>query len=102
MPDAVITSSSAAGRLLGLSMLSPSAGRVTDDLITYGSGLDIVERPVEKAETGKAPRDIADLVVAVKRGRRLLDHGDPEAAPLEVTDRLIAIRRAGPDEARVT
>jgi voltage-gated potassium channel len=96
--DAVITSSSAAGRLLGLSMLSPSAGRVMDDLITYGSGLDLIERPITKAEAGRAPRDLADLVVSVKRGHRLLDHDDPEAAPLQPTDRVIAIHRTGPQD----
>lgn len=94
--NAVITSSSAAGRLLGLSMLSPSVGRVMDDLITYGSGLDLIERPVTKAEVGKAPREIQDLVVSIKRGHRLLDHDDPEAGALQATDRVIAIHRAGP------
>lgn len=94
--NAVITSSSAAGRLLGLSMLSPSVGVVMDDLITYGSGLDLIERPVTKAEAGCAPRDLHDLVVSIKRGHRLLDHDDPEAASLQLTDRVIAIHRAGP------
>lgn len=94
--NAVITSSSAAGRLLGLSMLSPSVGQVMDDLITYGSGLDLIERPVAGAEVGRAPRDLNDLVVSVKRGSRLLDHDDPEAGPLQSGDRLIAIHRAGP------
>ena len=49
---------SAAGRLLGLSVLSPSAGQVMEDLIQQGSGLDLVERPVIKAEVGKGPREI--------------------------------------------
>ncbi|WNI16718.1 potassium channel family protein [Actinacidiphila sp. ITFR-21] len=94
--DAVITSSGAAGRLLGLSMLSPSVGRVMDDLITYGSGLDLIERPVEPSEVGKAPRELRDLVVSVKRGQRLLDHDEPEAAPLRATDHVIAICRDSP------
>ncbi len=94
--DAVITSSSAAGRLLGLSMLSPTVGQVMDDLITYGSGLDLVERPVEKSEVGRSPRDLPDLVVVVKRGHRMLDHDDSEAAPLQALDRVITIHRAGP------
>ncbi|WUV81328.1 potassium channel family protein [Streptomyces sp. NBC_01476] len=98
--DAVITSSSAAGRLLGLSMISPSAGRVMDDLITYGSGLDLIERPVTRAEVGKSPRDLADLVVSVKRGHRLLDHDAQEATPLQATDRVIAICRSGPGRPR--
>jgi voltage-gated potassium channel len=90
----VITSSGAAGRLLGLSVLSPSVGRVMDDLITYGSGLDLVERPVEPSEAGLAPREVGDLVVQVKRGGELLDHDDPRAGPLREGDRLITIVRA--------
>ncbi|MFJ4847682.1 MULTISPECIES: potassium channel family protein [unclassified Streptomyces] len=91
--DAVVTSSGAAGRLLGMSMLSPSAGEVMEELITYGSGLDLIERPVTKAEAGRSPREIGDLVVAVKRGHRLLDHDDAEAAVLRLTDRVIVIHR---------
>ncbi|MEU4092506.1 potassium channel family protein [Streptomyces sp. NPDC026673] len=91
--DSVVTSSGAAGRLLGMSMLSPSAGEVMEELISYGSGLDLIERPVTKAEAGLSPREVGDLVVVVKRGHRLLDHDNPEANPLQLTDRLIAIHR---------
>ncbi|WP_434975496.1 potassium channel family protein [Streptomyces mesophilus] len=94
--DAVITSASAAGRLLGLSVLSPSAGTVMEDLIQQGSGLDLVERPVIKAEVGKSVRETEDLVVSVLRGHRLLAYDDPSASPLQLTDRLITIVRATP------
>ncbi|KUO21362.1 potassium channel family protein [Streptomyces dysideae] len=94
--DSVITSASAAGHLLGLSLLSPSAGRVLEDLIQQGSGLDIVERPVTKAEVGKNVREIEDLVVSVLRGHRLLGYDDPQAESLQLTDRLITIVRASP------
>ncbi|MFH8567699.1 potassium channel family protein [Streptomyces sp. NPDC017993] len=92
--DSVITSASAAGRLLGLSVLSPSAGTVMEDLIQQGSGLDLVERPVVKAEVGKSVRDTDDLVVSVLRGHRLLGYDDPTASPLQTADRLITIVRA--------
>ncbi|MFH8472276.1 potassium channel family protein [Streptomyces sp. NPDC018000] len=92
--DAVITSASAAGRLLGLSVLSPSAGTVMEDLIQQGSGLDLVERPVIKAEVGKNVRETDDLVVSVLRGHRLIGYDDPAASPLQLTDRLITIVRA--------
>ncbi|TJZ50135.1 potassium channel family protein [Streptomyces piniterrae] len=92
--DAVITSASAAGRLLGLSVHSPSAGIVMEDLIQQGSGLDLVERPVVKAEVGKSVRETDDLVVAVLRGHRLLGYDDPAAGPLQATDRVITIVRA--------
>lgn len=96
--DAVITSASAAGRLLGLSVHSPSAGAVMEDLIQQGSGLDLVERPVVKAEVGKSVRETDDLVVSVLRGHRLLAYDDPEASPLQSTDRLITIVRAAPTD----
>ncbi|MFE4368507.1 potassium channel family protein [Streptomyces sp. NPDC056835] len=92
--DAVITSASAAGRLLGLSVLSPSAGTVMEDLIQQGSGLDIIERPVIKAEVGRNVRETEDLVVSVLRGHRLMGYDDPAASPLQLTDRLITIVRA--------
>lgn len=94
--DAVITSASAAGRLLGLSVLSPSAGTVMEDLIHQGSGLDLIERPVRKAEVGRGVRETEDLVVSVLRGHRLLAYDDPHASPLQLTDRLITIVRAVP------
>ncbi|MFC7305869.1 potassium channel family protein [Streptomyces monticola] len=94
--DAVITSASAAGRLLGLSVLSPSAGTVMEDLIQQGSGLDLVERPVIKAEVGRTPRETDDLVVSVVRGHRLLGYDDPAVGKLQLTDRLITIVRATP------
>ncbi|MER5727749.1 potassium channel family protein [Streptomyces sp. NPDC002138] len=97
--DAVITSASAAGRLLGLSVLSPSAGTVMEDLIQQGSGLDLIERPVKKAEVGKRVRETEDLVVSVLRGHRLLAYDDPHASPLQPTDRVIAIVRAAPPTA---
>ncbi|SNX62541.1 voltage-gated potassium channel [Streptomyces sp. TLI_55] len=94
--DAVITSASAAGRLLGLSVLSPAAGMVMEDLIQQGSGLDIIERPVIKAEVGRRPRETDDLVVSVVRGHRVLGYDDPAVGTLELTDRLITIVRATP------
>ena len=88
-----MTSSSSAGRLLGLSILSPQAGSVMEDLLTVGSGLDLAERPVTRAEAGRSPRECEDLVVAVVRGRRVLKFTDPEVAVLQLTDRIITVRR---------
>nr|WP_202500290.1 potassium channel family protein [Streptomyces sp. SID5476] len=94
--DVVITSASAAGRLLGLSVLSPAAGMVMEDLIQQGSGLDIAERPVIKAEVGRGVRETEDLVVSVLRGHRVLGYDDPSIGELQLTDRLITIVRATP------
>ncbi|WP_354644991.1 potassium channel family protein [Kitasatospora camelliae] len=94
--DVVVTSSSSAGRLLGMSMLSPHAGSVMEDLLTYGHGLDVEERPVTRAEAGRSPRECPELVVAVVRGRRVLNYTEPEAETLQLTDRLIVIKPATP------
>lgn len=91
--DSVVTSSGAAGRLLGLSLISPSAGQVMEDLIQQGEGLSLFERPVTKAEAGRSPRECDDLVVSVIRGHRLLNFDEPEAAVLQPLDRVVVIRR---------
>lgn len=74
---------------------------VMEDLIQQGSGLDIVERPVVRAEAGKKPRETEDLVVSVVRGHRVLGYDDPSVGTLQLTDRLITIVRVTPG-ARVT
>lgn len=91
--DSVVTSSGAAGRLLGLSLISPSAGQVMEDLIQQGEGLTLSERPVTKAEAGHSPRECKDLVISVIRGHRLLNYDDPEAAVLQPLDRVVVIHR---------
>lgn len=98
--DEVITSAGAAGRLLGLSVLSPAAGVVMEDLMSQGSGLDLVERPVTKAETGLGPRETDDLIVSVVRGHRVLGYDDPAVGVLELTDRVITIIRVPPPAER--
>jgi voltage-gated potassium channel len=92
--SAVVASSSAAGRLLGMSMASPNVASVMEDLLTYGNGLDVVERPVTKPEVGRPARDSSDLVVAVIRGHRMINFDEPDADSLEPEDRVIAVRRA--------
>ena len=89
----VVTSSGSAGRLLGMSTFSPNAGAVLDDLLTVGSGLDMVDRAVTEAEVGTAPHDCGDLVVAVVRAGERLSYADPRVAALRDGDRVIAIRR---------
>ncbi|WP_406343597.1 potassium channel family protein [Streptomyces sp. NBC_00648] len=94
--DTVVTSSSSAGRLLGVSTVSPHMGAVLEDLMTYGTGLNLVERPVTKNEVGQSPRHSSDLVVAIVRGRQVLDYTDPQAATLQFADRLITIKQTVP------
>ncbi|MEU9668932.1 potassium channel family protein [Streptomyces bobili] len=92
--DTVITSSSSAGRLLGVAMVSPTVARTLEDLMTLGSGLDLVERAVTQQERGKSPRASTDLVVAIVRGKDLLDFADARFTELQAGDRVIAVSRA--------
>ena len=50
--DSVITSSDAAGRLLGLATNSPNMVSVVEDLIAFGHGLDLVERDSRRTRWG--------------------------------------------------
>lgn len=88
--DSVITSSEAAGRLLGLATEAPRLVRVLEDLLSTGEGLDISEREVRPDEVGsrsKLPPD--ELIVAVVRDQELLRFDDPRAQALQAGDRLV-------------
>jgi len=87
----VVVSSDAAGRLLGISTIRPSAARVMADLLDRGHGLDLAERAVEEAEVGRSAREAAGAVIAVLRDERLLAADDPEAGRLRPGDQLILI-----------
>jgi voltage-gated potassium channel len=90
--NSVITSSSAAGRLLGLATTAPDIADVLEDLLTVGAGLDIVERPVEDHEVGPLEQlRTRNPVMAVARGGELLRFDDPRAAQLERGDSLVEV-----------
>jgi voltage-gated potassium channel len=88
----VITSSSSAGRLLGLATTTPDVAQVLEDLLSVGAGLDIVQRPVTDAEVGPLEElRSRNPVVAVARDGRLLRFDDPEAAQLAPGDALVEV-----------
>ncbi len=89
--DQVVVSSDAAGQLLGISTIRPSAARVMADLLNRGHGLDLTERAVHPDEVGRAARDAAGAVIAVLRDERLLAADDPGAGRLQPGDQLILI-----------
>ena len=90
--DAVITSSDAVGRLLGLSTLSPELGTVMEDLLTYGQGLEVAERELLVPEVGKQPQQLPDQVIAVVRDGQVHRYFDPVVTQLARGDRLIVVR----------
>ncbi len=87
--NAVITSSEAAGRLLGLAALSPLVSHVFEDLLVHGAGLEIIEREVHSAEVGQAPAG-GDQIIAVVRGGVAMPFD--AAAALTATDRVVVVR----------
>jgi voltage-gated potassium channel len=89
--DSVITSSDAAGRLLGLATDSPRTVHVIEDLITAGHGLDIVERLVTPGEVDRPLQSIGVPVLAVVRGGKLLHYNNPDAAELRAGDVLVYV-----------
>ncbi len=91
--DSVITSSGAAGRLLGLATETPKLVTVLEDLLAVGGGLDIIEKPVSEEHAGRplADYDRRKLAVAVIRNDDLLRFDDPRTDHLEVGDRVICL-----------
>lgn len=92
--DSVVTSSESVGRILGLSSVSPSLGKVLEDLLTTGAGLEVAERDVQPREIGKSPRLCGDQVIAVVRDGVVHRFFDPAVTQLQRGDRLVVIRSA--------
>ncbi len=93
--NAVITSSEAVGRLLGLSAVSPNLGIVIEDLLSSKEGLEVGERQVTRDEVGKSSDEVrGERVVAVVRNRTLRRFYDPTVATLETGDQVVVVRHA--------
>jgi voltage-gated potassium channel len=96
--NAVVTSSEAVGRLLGLSAVSPHLGTIIDDLLTSNEGLEVGERPVTKEEIGRSPSEVeGERVIAVVRNKTLRRFYDPTVAKLEAGDQVVVVRQAAED-----
>ncbi|HEY9410593.1 MAG TPA: potassium channel family protein [Jiangellaceae bacterium] len=88
----VVTSSDAVGRILGLATVSPALGRVLEDLISTGEGLEVAERSVTPREEGKTPKQLDDVVVSVIRDGTVLPYHSPAIGHLVRGDKLIVVR----------
>ncbi len=94
--DSVITSSSAAGRLLGLATDTPRLVEVLEDLLTVGDGLDLVQHEV--GPDGAPDRAKGDLLVAIVRDDDVLRFDDPQVRTLQQGDRMLCLRSNRTDE----
>lgn len=95
--DRVITHAESAGNLMSLSLLSANVGAMIEDLMDTGKGLEVVERPITRAELGRAPADIqaeGDLVLAVVRGSDVIRFDEGAVRVFQPGDRVVVIRKA--------
>jgi voltage-gated potassium channel len=92
--DAVVTSSDAVGRMIGLSSLSPTLGAVMEDLLSVGDGLEVAERDLLVQEVGRQPQSLPDQVIAVVRDGAVHRYFDPTVTQLVRGDRLVVVRPA--------
>lgn len=92
--DAVITSSEAAGRMLGMAAEQPEVGRVVEDLLRTGSGLDIADRPVRPEEVGTLVGGSGTRVLAVVRDGHVRRYDEATLGPLRHGDRVITVQSA--------
>ncbi|MCB0911293.1 MAG: NAD-binding protein [Propionibacteriaceae bacterium] len=93
--DAVVTSSDAVGRLMGLSSISPQLGEVIEDLLVAGEGLEVTQRLVTRDEEGRRPDELEDeKVLAIIRNRTLRRYYETGEDTLRTGDEVVVIRKA--------
>ena len=92
--NTVVTSASAAGRLLGLGTSAPEVVETLEDLLSSGSGIDLVAEVVGDAEAGpisEADRRCGGPVLMVYRDGRSLRRGDPELEAVRPGDKVVHV-----------
>lgn len=89
--DVVITSSDAAGRMLGVAIQSPAVSALIEDFLVYGRGLDLYERRVTPEEVGRSVRECGEVVVAVVRDGEVMTYADPRVTELSPEDRVVVV-----------
>lgn len=95
--DIVIPTAESAGRMLGLSLTSPIAGHIVEDLLEPNHGLEIAERPVAPDEVGASPESLSArsiIVLAVVRGADVHRFDARSIPTLEAGDRIVVISPA--------
>lgn len=97
----VIPTAESAGRLMGLSLLSSTAGEIMEDLLDSGRGLEVMEREITRDELGMSPADLdasGQIVLAVIRKGVAHRFDTNDITRLEPGDRLVVIRHNPPEK----
>jgi voltage-gated potassium channel len=90
----VVVSSANAGRLLGMSTSAPPLIEVVEDLLTPGTGMALGMRSAVRAEVGKMPRDLPEVVIALYRRGKVESVAGDGARAVETGDMVIYIKDA--------
>jgi voltage-gated potassium channel len=93
----VIPTAESAGRLMGLSVISNTAGEIMEDLLDSTRGLEVVERDITREELGLSPSQLdasGQLVLAVIRGGVAHRFDTDVIRQLESGDRLVVIQNS--------
>lgn len=93
--DNVIPTAESAGHLMALSLVSPEAGELMEDLLDSRHGLEIAQRPISKEELGLSPHEVnstGEVVLAVIRGGEARRLDTSSIRVLEKDDQLVVIR----------
>ncbi len=91
----VIPTAESAGQLMGLSLISSTAGEIMEDLLDSGRGLEVAEREITREELGRSPADLdahGQIVLAVIRKGSAHRFDTDAITRLESGDRLVVIR----------
>ena len=82
---------------MALSLISPVAGTLMEDLLDSGRGLEIIQRTISKAELGVSPGEIdaqGEIVLAVIRDGTTHRFDVSDIRVLQKGDELVVIRHA--------
>ena len=93
----VIPTAESAGRLMGLSVLSNTAGEIMEDLLDSTRGLEVMERDIRREELGLAPTQLDErgqIVLAVIRAGVAHRFDTDAIRQLENGDRLVVIQNS--------
>lgn len=91
--NTVVPSTGASGRLAGIATFSPALVGVIDDLLTVGSGIELVEHELGPDEDTGLDERHEQVILVIRDGESLL-WNDPRAEPLRPGDRLVEITTA--------
>jgi voltage-gated potassium channel len=93
----VIPTAESAGRLMGLSVISNTAGEIMEDLLDSTRGLEVIERDITREELGLSPSQLdarGQLVLAVIRHGQAHRFDTDVIRQLESGDRLVVIQNS--------